>query len=124
MKEAVNQRVLGQNGRVWETLHPFHQKAASRAEYVDCESGDSFPGEVKNIEVVDQYDEPLRIPGQTTDTPSKAVTLRITYTVSGFDKPQVDTSTAHTVAVDGEWRWLLTPEDYRAYKANRCPPSD
>jgi hypothetical protein len=122
LKEMVNRKAVGQYGRVWEALHPLHQAVALRAEYVDCESRDPFRGEIRKIEVVDQYDEPLRIPGQTKDVPSTAVSLRVTVKLPLVEKPQVVTSTGHAVAEGGEWRWVMPPEDYEAYKADRCPP--
>ena len=119
-KEIVTQSRFGQYGRVWQTLHPSHQAVASRAEFVACQSQTTpFEGKLE-IEVVETSDEPFRIPGQTSDVPSKAVTLRYTVKVPGVDEPQTATSTTHVVAVDGQWRWILTPKDYKAYKANRC----
>lgn len=122
LKEIINQKALEQNGRLWETLHPFHQAVATRTEFVACEGRTPTVGEIKKTEILDQYEEPVRIPGQAKDVPSQAVTIRLTLTVPAVDKPQVATATAHAVAVNGEWRWILTPEDYQAYKANRCPP--
>jgi hypothetical protein len=123
LERIVQQRSLGQHGRVWESLHPLHQAVASRAEYVGCEGQNEIDAEIEDIEVVDQYDEPLEIPGQTADVPSKAVTIRLTVKIPLIEEPQVVTRTAHAVAEDGEWRWILTPEDYRAYQADRCPPA-
>jgi hypothetical protein len=124
MKEVINQSILGQFGRSWETLYPSHQAVASRSEYVDCESrNQNFQGFDK-VEVVDQYEEPTRIPGETKDTPSTAVTIRLTVSGPGYDKPQTVNSTVHAIPLNGEWRWTLPTEDYRAYKANRCPSAD
>jgi hypothetical protein len=122
----VNQNVLGQYGRSWDSLHPFHQAVVSRSRYVDCQSRgdeDTAGYTVDKTEVLDQYDEPVRIPGQPKDVPSKAVTLRLSVGSPLLKKPVKYTRTVHAVAVNGEWRWILPPEDYRAYKAHRCPPS-
>jgi hypothetical protein len=123
-KDLVNQQALGQYGRAWDSLHPFHQAVVSRARYVDCQSqNDTGTFTIEKTEVLDQYDEPVRIPGQTKDVPSKAVTLRLTIGGGGLEKPGTYTQTAHAVAVDGQWRWILKSVDFRAYKAHRCPPS-
>lgn len=124
LKEIINQRFLGQHGRVWETLHPLHQAVASRAEYSDCEGREPSEGGIEKLEVVDTYDEPLRIPGQTADVPSRAVTLRITVKVPALDDPQAITQTSHAVAEGDQWRWILATEDYEAYEAGRCPPEE
>jgi hypothetical protein len=124
-KQIVNQNFVGQYGRVWDTLHPFHQSVVSRSRFVDCQSRDSNSGTytLDKTEVLDQYDEPVRIPGQPKDVPSRAVTMRLTISGGDLAKPQTLTQTAHAVAVDGQWRWILKPADYRAYKGHRCPPS-
>ena len=125
-KESANQAFLGQYGRAWDSLYPSQQALVSRSKYVDCESAsneDTTTYTLDKIEVLDQYDEPVRIGGQAKDVPSKAVTLRMTVSTPELEKPVKVTRTAHAVAVNGEWRWILTPEDYRAYKAGRCPPS-
>ena len=71
---------------------------------MNCESQETLGAELVDIEEVDEYDEPLQIPGQTTEVPSKAVTLRIEYKVPAFEDTQTETATAHAVAEDGEWR--------------------
>ena len=91
-------------------------------EFTDYESRDQVVGEIENVEVVDQYDEQVRISGMSGDVTSKAVTIRMTASVPGVDGPQTVTQTGHAVAVDGEWRWVLTAQDYEAYKADRCLP--
>jgi hypothetical protein len=120
LKEFIEQRALGQVGRAWETLHPLHQEVATRNEYMDCEGQNTPSFELKGIEEVDEYDEPLQIPGQTGEVPSKAVTLRLEYQFPGAEDTQTETLTAHALNVDGEWRWVLAPDVYEAYKAGEC----
>ena len=50
---------------------------------------------------------------------STAVTVRITLT-DGEDE-ETSTDTFHAVAVDGEWKWVLTPAGARAFKQGICP---
>ena len=123
MKELVQQSVRGQYGRAWETLHPAHQAVVSRERYDTCESeNDESLGATKiNVAVVDTYEEPVRIEGEGL-TDSTAVTLRFTYNNPLTGKPAEEHATVHAVAIDGEWKWILTPKDYAAYNGGRCPP--
>lgn len=117
MKDLLRYQSLGQYGRAWESLHPAHQKIASRSVYDGCarEVGASS-GEV-DVKVVEVYDDPIDIPAIPEKT-SKAVTYRIR--LIGTDAAQTDTS--HLVDVDGQWRWVLAPQDVPYYKRGECPP--
>jgi len=33
----------------------------------------------------------------------------------------VVTQTAHAVAVDGRWRWILSPQRFATYRSGACP---
>jgi hypothetical protein len=39
-------------------------------------------------------------------------------------KPAEEHAKVHAVAVGGEWKWLLRPQDYDAYVKHECPPED
>ena len=125
LKEIIEQRAFGQNGRAWETLHPLHQEVVSRTDFVNCGGQEEVSIEIVNVEEVEEYDEPLQmIPGETAEVPTKAVTLRIEYDIPTLEDTQTETATLHAVAVEGEWRWILPPDDYEAYEAGECPSSE
>jgi hypothetical protein len=124
MKQEMRQVFLGQYGRSWDTLHPAHQTVVSRDKYDTCmrQSDASSLGDV-DIDVIETYDEPIGVDGVGT-VDSKAVTVRFRYDNPLTGKKVVENATVHAVPVNGEWKWVLPPEDYRAYKKGSCPPED
>jgi hypothetical protein len=53
---------------------------------------------------------------------STAVTLRFSYDNPLTGKRAEEHATAHAVPVDGEWKWILTSQDYAAFAKGECPP--
>jgi hypothetical protein len=121
MASLVREKATGQYELAWKSLNPFHQRVASRADYVQCENQTVFPGVLKHIVVVRVKDEPVVIAGETHSVASKAVTLRVSVASPGIRKPVVVTDTYHAVPVRGHWTWLLTRENFAQYKAGLCP---
>jgi hypothetical protein len=77
--------------------------------------------DMQKIEVLDVYDETIDLPGGAASTPSKAVTVRLTYMNPLTSKPMTATTTMHAYPVNGHWAWSLTPSYYQAYVAGNCP---
>jgi hypothetical protein len=125
MKELIQQSLRGQYGRTWETLHPAHQAVVSRDKYDSCErQSEESAGATKiDVAVVETYKEPIRVEGDGT-VESTAVTLRFSYANPLTGKPAEEHATVHAVAVGGEWKWILTPKDHKAYAKGECPPPD
>lgn len=109
---------LGQYGRAWDLLHPAHQEIAPRTFFDGCirDAGNVPQGDLE-VEVIEVYDDPIDVPAIPQKT-SKAVTYRVR--VEGTDATQTETS--HAVNVDGEWRWVLAPQDVPYYRRGECPP--
>jgi hypothetical protein len=76
-----------------------------------------------SVDVLETYEEPVLLEGSGT-VDSTAVTLRFSYDNPLTGKPAEEHATVHAVAVDGEWKWILRPEDYGAYVKGDCPPED
>jgi hypothetical protein len=124
IQEIFQRSLRGQYGRNWETLHPAHQKVVSREKYDACESQDDESVAAKiSVDVLETYEEPVLLEGSGT-VDSTAVTLRFSYDNPLTGKPAEEHATVHAVAVDGEWKWILRPEDYGAYVKGDCPPED
>ena len=113
IREVTTQFSRGQSGRLWDTLHPADQAIVSRARYTACQSNSGF--DLQKVKILDNYTEPVDIAGKAT--PSTAVSVRATA------DDGVTTATMHAVAVNGKWRWILSPADYAAYKQGKCPSS-
>lgn len=120
----IERRARGQHARVWEDMHPAHKSVVPRSLYVRCEDADEFGAELVDVKVLEVYDEPDEIPGQSGEVMSKAVTVEISANVPLLEGTQKDTDTAHAYPVDGEWKWVLTDEDWQAYSKGDCPPPD
>ena len=105
----------GRHASVWDDLYPPHQRVATRARYVSCGEGEPAIDDSAAVEVLDVRDEMWQVAGEPESRESKAVTFRITVAGNGA------TSTGHLIAVDGQWRWILSPADYQAFSAGQCP---
>jgi hypothetical protein len=119
MTNLVEQIAGNDYAGAWQTLHPAHQRVATRAAYVDCESQSPIPGKLASVQVIDVRDERVRIAGSPTMSDGKAVRLRVS--IAGAGEPVVLTHTGHAVAVGGHWTWILPPERFAEYEAGRCP---
>ena len=108
-------------GEAWASLHPTHQRVASRGEYIACEEQNPVVGRVSEVAVLSVSDADVRVAGEEQPAPGKAVLLRVSVRVPEVAEPDRVTQTFHTVAVAKEWRWILNATRYDAYRANRCP---
>jgi len=72
-------------------------------------------GDLQSIEVLDVFDEAVRIPGLRVRK-AKAVRVRIT-SFSG----ETDTFVNHEVKVGGRWHWVLSDAAIQAYRSGACP---
>ena len=117
----IDYEFKGQFGRSWDELHPGQQALVPRTKYEECrdESSEQFAGaELKSLEVVETYEDPIEVIGVPERT-STAVTVRIA--VTDGSESQTVTDTFHAIAVNGKWVWILPPADIRAFKAGNCP---
>lgn len=101
----------GQAGLLWDSLHPADQAVVGRARYTACQSNVGF--ELRRFKVLQTYADTVDVAGKST--PSTAVSVQVT------SDDGITTATMHSVSVDGRWRWILSPADYRAYSQGRCP---
>lgn len=107
----------------WEHLHPRHRRAARRAEYVACESLSPIPGTLETVEVLGVSGELVHVPGLAQ--PVEGKTVRVRAVIAGpTDPPVVVEDDVHVVPARGRWAWILPPERFDAYAADRCgePP--
>ena len=113
IRGVTTQFSLGQSGRLWDTLHPADQAVVSRTRYMACQSNSGF--DLKQLKVLDTFADPISIAGKTMS--ATAISVRTT------SDDGVTTATVHAVRVQGNWRWVLSPADYAAYKQGKCPGS-
>jgi hypothetical protein len=56
------------------------------------------------IDVTDTYEETITIPGTDVSLDTVAVSVEVTA------RGQSEQRTMHVIDVDGEWRWMMTPD--------------
>ncbi len=103
----------GQAGPLWDSLHPADQAVVGRARYVACQSNVGF--DLKRFKVLQTYPDNVSVAGKPT--PSTAVSVQVT------SDDGITTATMHAVSINGTWRWILSPTEYRAYGQGKCPSS-
>lgn len=127
--ETVWQSIRGQYGRVWAKLDPAYKKVTTRARWEACQrrKADALGGDWLSMTATDEYSDRVILPllGNTAVT---AVSLegRVRLPQSGVRRVRTTLyvrqarvfNPGNVVLV---WRGLWTPEQYRAYKAGRCP---
>jgi hypothetical protein len=105
----------GRLTRAYASLHPAHQRLVAESRFAECSRGVVDRGGLDSIEVLDVFDETVRIPslGQRK---TKAVRVRVTSSDG-----QADTFVNHEVKVGSRWHWVLNDAAVRAYRAGTCP---
>ena len=78
-----------------------------------CQSNEGF--DLRKFKILETYPDTVDIAGKAT--PSTAVSVQVT------SDDGVTTATMHAVKLNGNWRWILSPADYAAYKQGKCPSS-
>ena len=86
-----------------------------------CEQLTPIPGHLDWIRVVASKNERINVPGDDGVVDSKAVTFRLKLSEPVLKQSVIITKTVHAVAVDGRWRWILTPERFGIYRSKTCP---
>jgi hypothetical protein len=115
----------GQFGKVWDTLHPAYQRIAGRSFWQSCKvkqanslSAMGIEFDAGSVHATDSFTDTITLPvlGRVNVT---AVTLAAKFKLSG--KVHSVTDTVNLTKVNGKWKGLWSPADYKAYKAHRCP---
>jgi hypothetical protein len=115
VKDVIEQEYVGDYGKVWDTLHPRHQRLVSRKAYEDCRRTIDVKGTIESVLILDVRDQPLTVYGLRPRTPSKAVKVRVTTDEGGY------TATYHVVRVGDRWRWVLSDRAARGFARGPCP---
>jgi hypothetical protein len=122
MKEVVTQKLASDYDLVWQSLYPRHQQVASFEAYVACESLVPSAGALLGIKVLKTFDERIRVAGERRKLKTRAVRVRIAVESPEFTLfPVTITQTFHAIAVDGEWKWILSAYQYSYYRGGDCP---
>jgi hypothetical protein len=122
MRTVVGEKLTRRFDLAWESLYPPHQQVASRTAYVDCESLIPWPGANSfSVRVLRIFHERIRVAGESRKVRTTAVHLRATALASGLPLPFVVEQTFHALRVEGQWKWILSADQYAFYSAGTCP---
>jgi hypothetical protein len=113
----------GNHGQRWDALHPKYKAVVSKARFVACErKAAAGLGKIKVIGVQAEgtsvYHVTLPLLGAVD---VNDVTLAITFRRSADKANQLAEVESFWVANRGRWVHVYTPDEYKAYKAGKCP---
>jgi hypothetical protein len=123
MTGVVKLKLANEYELAWESLYPRHQRIASLEAYTACESLTPPAGNFVAIKALRTFDERIRIAGEKRKVMTRAVRVRVAVAVPTFPFPIMIDQTFHAVAVDGQWKWILSADQYEYYSEGTCPYS-
>lgn len=122
MKEIVKEKLGNEYELAWESLYLPHQQVATLDAYVGCESLIPRPGTMVGLKVLRVFDERILVAGAQRRQMTRAVRVRVAIASPVFTLfPVTITQTFHAIAVDGQWKWILSQYQYAYYSAGTCP---
>jgi hypothetical protein len=122
MTGVVKQKLASQYDLAWQSLYPAHRRVAPLEAYVGCESLTPAAGSLVAIKVLRTFDERIRVAGEQRRLLTRAVRVRVAVASPLFPMyPVTITQTFHAIAVDGQWRWILSPYQFAYYSQGSCP---
>jgi hypothetical protein len=121
MTGVVKQKLGNEYDLAWQSLYPPHQRIASLDAYVACESLTAPAGPLVAIKVMRTFDERIRIAGASRKVMTRAVRMRVAVAVPQFPFPIMIDQTFHAIAVAGQWKWILSADQYAYYSEESCP---
>jgi len=121
MTGVVKQKLGNEYDLAWQSLYPPHQRIATLDAYVACESLTAPAGPLVAIKVMRTFDERIRIAGTSRKVMTRAIRMRVAVAVPQFPFPIIIDQTFHAIAVAGQWKWILSADQYAYYRAGGCP---
>ena len=121
MVSVVKQKLAADYASAWKTLYRPHQRVATQDAYVACESLTPDAGTMLSVRALRTYKERIPVAGRGGMTRTKAVDVRVTVDSPLVTFPVVIEQTFHAISMNGRWRWILSHDQYRYYRAGECP---
>ena len=122
MKDVVKQKLGNEYELAWQSLYPAHQRVASLEAYAACESLTPAAGTLVGLKVLRTFDESIRVAGERRKLKTRAVRVRVAVASPVFTLfPVTITQTFHAIAVNRQWKWILSPYQYAYYSSGTCP---
>jgi hypothetical protein len=122
MSTIVREKLASEYAVAWRSLYPAHQRVASLDAYVGCEGLMPPAGALVGIRVLRVFDERIAVAGVARKVMSRAVRVRVLVASPAFPLfPVAIVQTFHAIAVDRQWKWILSRDQYAYYRAATCP---
>jgi hypothetical protein len=122
MTGIVKEKLTNQYDVAWQSLYPAHQRVASLDAYVGCESLTPSAGDLVALKVQRVFDERIAVAGVARKVLTRAVRVRVVIASPVFTMfPVAIVQTFHAIAVAGQWRWILSRDQYAYYSSGSCP---
>jgi len=118
----VSANIHAQYGKVWASLHPRYRLVTTRAFWESCKRKEAQKRawiEWGSIRAIDAYPDRVTLPLLGTIRVTAVTLLAEIADAAGTPGTIIDTHL--WVKLGSHWKGLWTPEQYRAYKAHRCP---
>lgn len=112
LREFMEIRSMGQNGRAWELLLPSQRALLDRSAYLNCQEDSSI--DIVGVEVVDEYPERIPVAG-LGEQDAVALTVKVTITAGGTEISQTDTF--HVLSEADLWYVSLDEEAFACAQA-------
>lgn len=124
MTGVVEDKLANEYEHVWQSLYAPHQRVASLDAYVACESLTPTAGTLIGIKVLRTFNERIRIAGAQRKLMTRAVRVRVMIASPIYTPfPVAIEQTFHAIAVKGQWKWILSADQYAYYSEGTCPYS-
>lgn len=122
MTTIVKEKLANEFDLAWQSLYPAHQRVASLDAYVACESLTEPAGTLVGVKVLRVFDERIAVAGVARKLLTRAVRVRVAVASPTFPLyPVRIVQTFHAIAVQGQWKWILSRDQYAYYSDGSCP---
>jgi hypothetical protein len=113
----------GKQGAQWDTLHPQYKHVVTRARFIACERRAAAAiGKIEVVGVSAEGTQVIRTKLPLLGTVSvNDVTLAVTFRKGTEKASRIAELDSLWVSNRSKWVRVLTPTEYTAYKAGKCP---
>ena len=124
MTAIVKQKLASEYGLAWQSLYPPHQRVATLEARCRLREPRTRTGTLVAVKVLRVFNERIRVAGEPGKLKTRAVRVRVAVASPEFPLfPVTIVNTFHAIAVDGQWTWILSRDQYAYYSAGTCPYS-
>ena len=121
MTGVVKQKLANQYDLAWQSLYPAHQRIASLRRLCRVREPHGARGPARRDQGDAHLRRAIRIAGASRKVMTRAIRMRVVVAVPQFPFPIIIDQTFHAIAVAGQWKWILSADQYAYYSEESCP---